>query len=139
VEALRCGPFINNSLIAVIEITEDGRIFFADDDFDTGSGSEGKKNLTIKCTKICYLNCFNVGNWTAVPGSLLFTVKMPFRHETTWQLPSRGEKNRKKNRLRNINCIATDWKKRSCVHLSCAVKDLAPHYFMSFISIIKLK
>jgi hypothetical protein len=64
-EALRSGPFINNSLIAVIRIVEDGN-FSPDDDFDTGSRAKTKlkekKYSTIKCTKICNLNCFNVGN-----------------------------------------------------------------------------
>lgn len=63
--ALRSGPFINNSLIAVIMIAEYG-IFSPDDDFDTGSRAKTKpkknKYSTIKCTKICNLNCFNVGN-----------------------------------------------------------------------------
>lgn len=48
----------------------------------------------------------------AVAGSLLFTVKMPFRHETTWQLPRRGEKKGEKKTVCVTLTVATDWKNK---------------------------
>lgn len=67
---------------------------------NSGGGGEKKITETIKRAEICYLNRFNVGNWTAVTGSLLFTVKkkskkkrrkMPFRHRNDLTIARRGE------------------------------------------------